>query len=79
MRPLLTAFFAIWHVISPANNPQLKTLLTEVSAAYLKLEPQTIRPAEGYIKYDYLIPGGYYKDVGLGWIFHRFAFGPPES
>jgi alpha,alpha-trehalase len=72
MRPLLSALFAIWHVISPANNPQVNTLLTEVSAAYLKLEPQTIRPAEGYIKYPYLIPGGYYREM---WDWDGFFIG----
>jgi len=73
MRLILITFLAVWHAISPATNPQL------VSAAHFKLELQTIRTAEGYIKYDYLIPGGDYKDVGLGWIFYRFAFGSTES
>jgi len=72
MRLILTTFFAVWHAISPATNPQLETLLADVSAAYFKLEPQTIRPAEGYIKYDYLIPGGYYKEM---WDWDGFFIG----
>ena len=44
----------------------------EVSAAYAKLEPQSIRPAEGFIKYDYLIPAGYYKQM---WDWDGFFIG----
>jgi len=53
----------------PANLPQT---LTDVSAAYAKLEPQSIRPAEGFIKYDYLIPAGYYKQM---WDWDGFFIG----
>ncbi len=53
----------------PANLAQT---LDEVSAAYAKLEPQSIRPAEGFIKYDYLIPAGYYKQM---WDWDGFFIG----
>ncbi len=53
----------------PASLPQT---LDQVSAAYAKLEPQSIRPAEGFIKYDYLIPAGYYKQM---WDWDGFFIG----
>jgi alpha,alpha-trehalase len=53
----------------PANLAQT---LDQVSAAYAKLEPQSIRPAEGFIKYDYLIPAGYYKQM---WDWDGFFIG----
>ena len=53
----------------PAN---LSQTLDQVSAAYAKLEPQSIRPAEGFIKYDYLIPAGYYKQM---WDWDGFFIG----
>jgi len=73
MRPTLVALTALWLLFSPANNSEdMKSLLDEVSLAYVKLEPQSIRPAEGYIKYDYLIPGGYYKQM---WDWDGFFIG----
>ncbi len=47
-------------------------ILRDVSEAYAKLEPQSIRPAEGFIKYDYLIPAGYYKQM---WDWDGFFIG----
>lgn len=58
--------------LAAAEKPSLAQTLTEVSAAYAKLEPQSIRPAEGYIKYDYLIPAGYYKQM---WDWDGFFIG----
>jgi alpha,alpha-trehalase len=55
-----------------ASQADLQPLLDQVSAAYAKLEPQTIRPAEGYLKYDYLIPAGYYKQM---WDWDGFFIG----
>jgi alpha,alpha-trehalase len=60
------------QAISPSATPDLNLLLAQVSAAYVKLEPQSIRPAEGFIKYDYLIPGGYYKQM---WDWDGFFIG----
>ncbi|HEU5404248.1 MAG TPA: trehalase family glycosidase [Terriglobales bacterium] len=54
------------------NRADLKQTLAEVNAAYAKLEPQSIRPAEGFIKYDYLIPAGYYKQM---WDWDGFFIG----
>ena len=73
MRTSLAALFVIWLAFMPANTSQdLQTLVTDISAAYTKLEPQTIRPAEGYIKYDYLIPAGYYQQM---WDWDGFFIG----
>jgi len=58
---------------SDANySPPLARMLAQVSAAYAKLEPQVIRPAEGFIKYDYLVPAGYY---GQMWDWDGFFIG----
>src|SRR5579864_5869381 len=73
MRTALADFFAVWLAFAQAEpSRKLETLLRDVSAAYAKLEPQTIRPAEGYIKYDYLIPAGYYKQM---WDWDGFFIG----
>src|SRR6266496_3639800 len=70
---MLAAFFAVWLALAQGQSSQeLQPLLDEVSAAYATLEPQTIRPAEGYIKYDYLIPAGYYKQM---WDWDGFFIG----
>ncbi len=67
---LLLSFAAI---LRAADKPaSLDQTLTGVSAAYAKLEPQSIRPAEGFIKYDYLIPAGYYKQM---WDWDGFFIG----
>jgi alpha,alpha-trehalase len=50
-------------------------LLTNLITDFSRLAPQTIRPAEGYIRYPYLIPSGYYPQmwdwdgffIGLHW------------
>ena len=60
---------AIHAADKPANLAQT---LDQVSAAYAKLEPQSIRPAEGFIKYDYLIPAGFYKQM---WDWDGFFIG----
>jgi alpha,alpha-trehalase len=58
--------------IAGSQPDDLAQTLTQVSAAYAKLEPQSIRPAEGFIKYDYLIPAGYYKQM---WDWDGFFIG----
>jgi alpha,alpha-trehalase len=49
-----------------------RKLLEDVTTAFSKLQPQCIRPAEGYIRHDYLIPGGYYKQM---WDWDGFFIG----
>ena len=56
----------------PADNPSMAQLLTDVANAYAQLESRSIRPAEGFIKYDYLIPAGYYKEM---WDWDGFFIG----
>jgi len=58
--------------LAASQNPDVKTLSSQVSEAYSRLEPQSIHPAEGFIKYDYLIPAGYYKQM---WDWDGFFIG----
>jgi alpha,alpha-trehalase len=70
---LLSLSLPLVGLLSAADKPaSLAQTLTEVSAAYAKLEPQSIRPAEGFIEYDYLIPAGYYKQM---WDWDGFFIG----
>jgi alpha,alpha-trehalase len=69
---LAFSFFLASSALAADKPPSLDQTLTEVSAAYAKLEPQSIRPAEGFIKYDYLIPAGYYKQM---WDWDGFFIG----
>ena len=60
---------------SPRDETGDAVLLRELTADFDRLGPQTIRPADGYIKYPYLIPSGYYPQmwdwdgffIGLHW------------
>ena len=60
---------------SPPDHPDATALLHDLTADFDRLAPQTIRPADGYIKYPYLIPAGYYNQmwdwdgffIGLHW------------
>src|SRR3984893_7247862 len=63
---------SIVHAPAAPNSDDLAKTLADVSAAYAKLEPQSIRPAEGFIQYDYLIPAGYYKQM---WDWDGFFIG----
>jgi len=56
---------------SPAQTPDA-TLLSGLTADFDRLAPQTIRPAEGYIRYPYLIPAGYYSQM---WDWDGFFIG----
>jgi alpha,alpha-trehalase len=47
-------------------------LLAGLTADFARLAPQTIRPAEGYIRYPYLIPSGYYSQM---WDWDGFFIG----
>jgi alpha,alpha-trehalase len=44
----------------------------EVETAFRNLRPQVIRPAEGFLRYDYPVPGGYYKQM---WDWDGFFIG----
>ena len=62
--PILLATTAL------AQSPD--TLLSSLTADFTRLAPQTIRPADGYIKYPYLIPSGYYPQM---WDWDGFFIG----
>jgi len=75
MRWLSSILFGLllaFPIIASDKPSDLAQTLAEVSTAYAKLEPQSIRPAEGFIKYDYLIPAGYYKQM---WDWDGFFIG----
>jgi len=69
---LFWAIFFATTGLAGQNTSDIKPLLRDVSAAFDQLEPQSIRPAEGFIKYDYLIPAGYYKQM---WDWDGFFIG----
>lgn len=50
----------------------LSGLLDSLSQKYDSLRPKVIRPAEGYLKYPYLIPAGFYKQM---WDWDGFFIG----
>jgi alpha,alpha-trehalase len=62
---------------APSSVPKSSddALLTNLNSDFARLAPQTIRPADGYIRYSYLIPAGYYTQmwdwdgffIGLHW------------
>lgn len=47
-------------------------LLRELSIEFDRLRPQSIRPAEGFIRHDYLIPAGFYQQM---WDWDGFFIG----
>ena len=69
---ILLALLFAFPILAADKPSDLAQTLNEVTAAYAKLEPQSIRPAEGFIKYDYLIPAGYYKQM---WDWDGFFIG----
>ncbi len=54
------------------ESASLKILYDSLSVRYSRLEPQVIQPAEGYLKYPYLIPAGFYKQM---WDWDGFFIG----
>lgn len=57
------------------NQPpkaELRELYRQIDTAYIRLQPQVIMPGEGYLKHDYLIPAGFYKQM---WDWDGFFIG----
>jgi len=54
------------------QEPPEQQMLVELTAAFDTLKFHSIRPAEGYLKYDYLIPAGFYKQM---WDWDGFFIG----
>ena len=69
---LLAVSCSSWAAETTGAQNEMNQLFKETSAALDKLRPQSIRPAEGYIKYDYLIPAGFYKQM---WDWDGFFIG----
>lgn len=67
--------FAPSSAQTPSHQPDPTALLRDLTADFARLAPQTVRPADGYIKHPYLIPAGYYDQmwdwdgffIGLHW------------
>ncbi len=54
------------------DKAQLDKIRIELTKEFRRLEPQVIQPAEGYLKYPYLIPAGFYKQM---WDWDGFFMG----
>ena len=54
------------------QEPKEQQMLAELTAAFDTLKFHSIRHAEGYLKYDYLIPAGFYKQM---WDWDGFFIG----
>ncbi len=67
------------EAIDPEN---LRPLLDSITTRYAGLRPKVIQPAEGYLKYPYLIPAGFYKQMwdwdGFFMGNHLISVGKPE-
>ncbi|MDR1372958.1 MAG: hypothetical protein LBJ17_07595 [Dysgonamonadaceae bacterium] len=57
---------------STMSDNDLLNLKTELVAEFDRLEHKVIQPAEGYLKYPYLIPAGFYKQM---WDWDGFFIG----
>jgi alpha,alpha-trehalase len=76
-RALLTvALFAVTRLVSAAHAQSTQSsndaVYEKLAADFARLAPQTIRPANGYIRYPYLIPAGYYSQM---WDWDGFFIG----
>lgn len=54
------------------GSDDMKELLTKIRTEFSKLRPQVIKPAKGYFKHPYLIPGGFYTQM---WDWDGFFMG----
>ncbi len=73
---LLFTLATAQHSAAQASKPSSDSaLLAALTADFARLQPQTLRPADGYIQHPYLIPAGYYDQmwdwdgffIGLHW------------
>ena len=64
------------------TGAEITVLYDDIKSKFEKLRPQSIQPAEGFIKYDYLIPAGFYKQMwdwdGFFIGCHLSSIGKPE-
>jgi alpha,alpha-trehalase len=54
------------------SQPSEAALFAALTADFARLAPQTVRPAQGYIRFPYLIPAGYYTQM---WDWDGFFIG----
>src|SRR6185437_4074323 len=71
-RALVLAVCAGIALSGSAQSHSDADLLAALSTDFGRLAPQTIQPAEGLIKYPYLIPAGYYHQM---WDWDGFFIG----
>ena len=45
------------------TDEELQTVLTQLSDEFTRISPRVARPAEGFLKYPYLIPAGFYQQM----------------
>ena len=45
------------------SREELKEVFDSVSSEFERISPRVIRPAEGFLKYPYLIPAGFYQQM----------------
>jgi len=71
---LVAAIAFVWalHATDASHEPRGVGILATISSNFARLAPQTVRPAQGYIKHDYLIPAGYYPQM---WDWDGFFIG----
>jgi alpha,alpha-trehalase len=67
----LALLFCFPGLAQTAQAPDSQ-LLAGLTSDFTRLAPQTIRPAQGYIRYPYLIPAGYYAQM---WDWDGFFIG----
>jgi len=60
---LLCFVFTQSLILNAQKRSETESILKELSARYDNLRPLVIQPAEGYLKYPYLIPAGFYKQM----------------
>jgi alpha,alpha-trehalase len=68
---LLAAFFACATSMVRAQNADQRSL-ADLTSDFARLQPQTVRAAQGYIHHPYLIPSGYYDQM---WDWDGFFIG----
>ncbi|NMH89709.1 MGH1-like glycoside hydrolase domain-containing protein [Flavivirga algicola] len=68
--------------IKEMDAENLRPLLTSITSKYDELRQKVVQPAEGYLKYPYLIPAGFYKQMwdwdGFFMGNHFVSIGKPE-
>ena len=70
----MTAFF-FFNACKPqptVTDEELQNVLSQLSDEFARISPRVVRPAEGFLKYPYLIPAGFYQQM---WDWDGFFMG----